>query len=466
MPRALHELWQIRRSFSLRSIDSEFRELSRDSFYTAIWQGAISLADLLQIVMIARLLGLSSYGELAVVAAFVVLVDQFFDVRVTTATTAIAARRLEANPPAALGVFQASFLIDAATGLVGMIVVLALAPLLGRHLGGENGVELTVLYAFVLFGSTLDNTSVSILRLLRRFRLLAILGICRELIRVTLLAAALLFFDSLTSAVAGLILYSLTGAVLYLVFTTRAFRKDASVSLLRPAPQLVRDELKELLGMVFHTNILSYARLAQTQLPTILLGVFAGPVQAGIYKIGMALAAIVGRVSDPAYIAIMPRISRLLAAGRRDQVARLIRQASFVAIPGMAVVFAIVFVSRGWLVTVLGGSGKGATLVVALAGAAAAINGALFWNVPVLFASGLQSRLSKLIIVVTILQVLLLFILIPTLGAVGAALTSLIIQLLSNGVATFLVGGVLRGKITPEAGRTGPERLSAPESAV
>jgi hypothetical protein len=82
-----------------------------------------------------------------VIIAFVVLVGQFFDVRVGAAVTTFGARRFECSPAAALGVFEFGYLVDFAAGVLGFVVVAALAPLVGPALVGGDGTNLTVLYA-------------------------------------------------------------------------------------------------------------------------------------------------------------------------------------------------------------------------------------------------------------------------------------------------------------------------------
>ena len=75
--------------------------------------------------------------------------------------------------PGLLGIFQLSYLIDAIAGVLSFAIVAALAPFIGPRLVGRDGTLLIVLYALTLLISTVDETSVSVLRLLDRFRLLA-----------------------------------------------------------------------------------------------------------------------------------------------------------------------------------------------------------------------------------------------------------------------------------------------------
>ena len=423
---------------------SELGAFVGDTLYTAAWQNTTAIADIAQIALLTHFLGVSAYGRFAVVVAFALLVDQFFDVRVTLATTTLGARALRVSNSRAVGVFQASYSIDAATGVLGCAVIAALAPLVGSRLAGSSGETLLLLYATVLLGATLDNTSGSVLRLLGQFRILAALNLVLETVRVLLVGASLVLFRNLVAVVIALAIHAVMAGTVRLAATGRSVRRKMERSLFQREP-LPRTEWRNMLGMVFHTNLISYARLAQTQLPTVLVGVFSGSAVAGLFKVGMTLGATIGRLADPAYIALTPRVSHLLAAGRLREIRRLIRQSSWVAVPCLGAAFVLVVAFRVPLAQLLTGSRLEVTSVVLLAATGAALNGMLFWNVPVVIAAGLQFRISRLVVGLTVLQVLLLLVLIPTLEATGAALSFLIIQIIMNAANTWLAIQVLRG---------------------
>src|SRR5438270_6645118 len=114
---------------------TELGSLAGDAFQVGIWQGAVSVADLVQLALITHVIGLAQFGRLAVTMSFVVLVGQFFDVRVGTAATRFGAGRLaDRDVKGLLRVFQLSYLIDSLTGVLGFVVVAGLAPIVGPRL--------------------------------------------------------------------------------------------------------------------------------------------------------------------------------------------------------------------------------------------------------------------------------------------------------------------------------------------
>jgi hypothetical protein len=82
--------------------------------------------------------------------------------------------------------------------------------------------------------------------------------------------------------------------------------------------------------------------------------------------------------------------------------------------------------------------------VVALGGCAQALNGVLFWNVPLLFATGRAVVVGAIAVAGTVMQVAALLLLVPGMQATGAALAFALTQVFANGAATPLAVRTLR----------------------
>jgi O-antigen/teichoic acid export membrane protein len=427
---------------------SDLGGLASDAGYVAIWQAASAIAQLGQIALITHTLGLYEYGRLSIVIALTVLVSQFFDVRVGVAATTFGAAKLRTDPPAARGVFQLTYLIDGFTGLVAFAVVAGLSWVVGPSLVGAKGGELLLLYALVVLCSTLDQSSISILRLLDRFRLLALCGAALEVLRVALVGVALAIQPGLTAIIMALLIAAAVAALTLAWLAAKAFKRDAhGTSLFAPALGLIREERRAVLHTVFHTNLVSYVRLAQVQLPAVFLGAVAGATQVGLYKVGVAGGSALAKLADPALMAILPRASRLWADGRISDLRRLIRHASYVSV-SLAVLGTVLLV--GPLATpvleLLGGSQSAddAFWVLVLSAVALGINAAVFWNAAVLFAAG-RSRTASLVSVVTgLTQCALLVPLSLSFEAVGAAAALLASMVVGNIVCTVKAWACLR----------------------
>ena len=433
---------------------TEIGGLGADAFYVAIWQGSTSAADLVQVALIANMLGLSEYGRYALVVACVAVVGEFFKLRVGYAATSFGTEAMANDKRRAVGVFQLTFLTDLASGVTGFVVIAILAPLVGASLiGGESSEALLIIGAFGLIASSPDMTFTSILRIMDRFRLVALYSAAIEAGRVALVLGGLLLFDSLVAVVAAVVIGKLArGVASAWVATTVFHRSSGEVRLSRPSiDRIPSDSRSRMYRMMMHTNFVGYGRLAQVQLPTILLGSLVGAKETGIYKLGLAVAGIIGKLADPASAALMPRFSRLWTDEKVGAMRRLIRQTSLISVPTMVVALAVIIPLREPILELLGGgdsTGEAATVLVITA-AAQGLYGAVFWNRTLLFAAQRAGVVSAAVCGAAALQILAVVLLVPEYGAVGAAWAMLGSQIVVHIVLTTFALRTLREAEAP-----------------
>jgi O-antigen/teichoic acid export membrane protein len=424
---------------------TELRGFAGDTVYVGAWQAATSVADLIQIALITHALGLTDYGRLALVTSVVVLVGKFFDVQVGIAATTYGAPELHKRSRLAGPVFRFSYLIDLGTGLVAVAVLVPVAYIVGPGLVGTDGTLLMLIYSITLLASTVDNSSLAILRLLDRYRLVAGYTVAIEVVRVAMIAVALAVFHSLVAVVAVLALYQAAIGIANLLAGKLAFQRATGEPLFRGRHQGLAPEMRgRMIRTVLHTNVVTYTKLVQMQLPTVVVGALVGPFEAGLYKIGMAPAAFVGRLSDPAYVAILPRLSQLWSRGHYGEVRTFIKHLSRTWIPIVVTAAAIVIALRFPILRAIGGEEATAAAAVLASGVLArAIDGGLFWNASLLFAAGRARAVAGVAIAAAAVQTALLFPLTLGFEATGAGLAFLVSVALANALNTTLAVRVL-----------------------
>jgi O-antigen/teichoic acid export membrane protein len=264
---------------------------------------------------------------------------------------------------------------------------------------------LLVIYALALFPRAVERPSQSALRLLDRFRLIAAFTSAMEGLRLGCVLVAVLAFHSLLAVVIALTIARIASGAVTAGVAAAVFRRaSGGVALLQPAIRHVeREERRMMIRTVLHTNISAYTKLAQLQLPTILLGAMIGATATGIYKVGMAAAVALGKVADPATGALLPRLSRLWAAGRTPELRRLIEQVTMISIPIIAVGLVLLIVLREPILQALGGSvaASSAGTVLILGATAQALYGASFWRSTVLLAAHRANEVAATAVVAT-----------------------------------------------------------------
>jgi O-antigen/teichoic acid export membrane protein len=445
------------------ALTHETRGLAKDSLLLSVGKAATTLGMITQVSLVVHSLGLRSYGLFALTVSLVAIVDKFFDVDVSKAVITFASRHLSSDPRRTAGVLQFGYLVDLVLGVVGFLVVVAVAPLAGPRLAGSQGSLLFLLYGLTLLASTVDTTSVAVLQVLDRYRLLAGLVIFREATRVMFVAIGVLAFHSLVALVALLVVHDFMTGLIGLAMASRAFSsRSEGIHLRQPALATVKDMRRPMLSMVFQTNLITYGRLIQTQAPTLLLGIFHGPLEVGIFKIGLAGATAVGQVSDPAWNAVMPRLARLWSEGRFEAIRKMIAQGSLIAAIVMTIVGASVIAFRVEVLKLFGGGqATAAASVFALCVVAQVVNGILFWNDSLLYSSGRARLVTTIFLPAVALMLALVVILGRQWGANGAA-----VALLASGVVGNVALAAAALRVISEAGfSVSPRpRVTAPVS--
>lgn len=420
-----------------------------DSLNVALWQGTTSAAGLVQIALITHILGLTEYGRFALVVALVTLVGGFLMLRVEIPATTRGAHYLDRDARTAVGIFQITYLLDVSTGLVGFAVVGALVLVFDPQAVGAAGVEVVLIYALILVTRPLDRSANVVLRLLDRFKAIVLLTAVTELGRLALVLAALLVYKSLVAVAAAVVIGQIVLGVVKAVAANRAFgeRLDGA-SLTHPAMRgIAKDERRRVIRTAFHTNIVSYNVVAQQQVPTLLLGAIIGATEAGVYRLGMAVATIVGQASDAARVALLPRMSRLWSGGRMLELRQLVRHVTAITVPLAAVVFVLLVVLREPILRALGGGGPelaAAATVLVLGAAGQALQAAVFWRAAVLFVANRSATVAGVTLVGAGVQVGCLLALIPPLEAPGAGLAFLASALVVNVTLAVIAARTLR----------------------
>jgi len=426
---------------------TELGGLAKDTGFVGIWQAAIIAAGLAQIALLTHSFGISGFGRFAIVVAFVELVGGLFNLRVGYASTTFGARWLARDPRTAAGVFQYCFVIDLATTALAVPVLAVLALTAGPDVTGGGSANLIILYAFALVGPVLSRMSFVILRLLDRFALIATYQWALELGRVVLIFFAIELFHSLLAVIVAILVARLIAGVINIAVAARVFARKHDLLLTRPQlHHLEPGERRSMRKTMFHTFLIAYSHVVRAQLPTVLLGGLAGPTQTGIYRIGIAGAAAVGKVISPATSALLPRLSRMWAAGRLSELRRMVFRASLISGAAMGVAFLGIVIFQDPILRFLGGGpeGEAAGTVLIIGAATQALYGLVFWHSTLLFASDNTGPMSVVNVVSAVVHIISLLFLVPSFGATGAAWALLASQALINVSLTILALRAMR----------------------
>jgi len=415
--------------------DAFLRRLARDSSWGLAATGIELVLSLAETTLVARTLGVTDYGRLALVMASVATIKQFLDVRAWEGATRYLAEFLQRGERAlALATLKVALGVDAVVAVTAYGTALLLAGLISTRWLSQPDLHGPILwYSLTLILTAVNATAEAVLRVCERFRDLALRAGAQAAWHLGLVAFAVLMGARMRGLIAAYLMSDLLGAVLLVWLAGRQVRADLWAA--RGAARLstLRPYRAEMLWFTIHTAARATLKLNR-QLDLLVLGHFRAPADVGYYRVARRLGTSAVELSNPFYYVIFPEFARAWA-GIPRQFGRLVAHTA-----GVAAVGAIPGVLLGvWLAPVLIRLWVGSAYLpavgpfrVVMLGMGLAV--ATFWGTPAALGSGRPGLATSAVACGVLVNLALLFWLARPLGAMGAA-----IGLLGSYVAYGLV---------------------------
>jgi O-antigen/teichoic acid export membrane protein len=403
---------------------SGVRRLAERSGWSLGGTVVVTLCVFAETILLARHLGVDLYGVFLLVVAFPEAVLQVLDLRVKDAINKYLTEALTTGEHRrAVALLKLFWLLDVAVGLLCLLIVVALSrPVADLLTGDPDNAHLMVIFAFGLLLGTLDAATGSVLRVLDRFRLAFITGSIGIAARLALVAAVVVAGGGIEAVVwarvAGELAITLAIGSVSVVLLKRLLWQDRCT----PMAEL-GEQRREIFGFLMSTNLAGTLKMASTKLDTMLLGALGTPAAVALYRFALQFARAPLLLSDALYAAVFPTFARAAAQGRRREIRNVARSSTLILcltlLPGSLLAAAF----GGDILSLMGGERYRASgTVFAICVLSVLPYGVLFWLRPLILTAGHANVLLRYQAIGTALQMLLLVLLAPGLGAEGAAI--------------------------------------------
>lgn len=402
-------------------------------------KGAGAVFSLGSIAIATRTLGLEGFGQFVLILGTAQLVGAFVAFQTWQAVVRFGMSELEEGSSARLSRLIAFCLaLDLGGAMAGCLLAAGGVALLGPRFGWNADLSFQALiFCFVMLLSV-RSTPVGILRLYDRFGQGAAADTVTHAAR---LAGALIVLAVGPSISRFLIAWGIAEVVTALAYWMLAARtggwslKGVGLSGLRTAPA----EHPGLWQFVAITNAGATLRSVSRQFTVLLVGLFVGPAAAGAYRLAHQLGQALAKVSEMLSRAVFAELARVHAGGATAQLGKLFRSTFWLALGAGAIIALVLLVAGDWVLRLVGGNAfAGAYPLLLVLGIAAALDMVGVSFEPALMATGRAGKAFKLRLIVTFFLLVLIAVLLPTWGAMGAAAATLVSSILG----LFLFGFV------------------------
>jgi O-antigen/teichoic acid export membrane protein len=306
---------------------------------------AIAIAfAVVQGIIVARILGPRSYGIVALIAGIPALVYVFFDIRSVDAAVRYLGEFAGADRDAeALAFFKLTILADIVVSMVALAVVAGSSHWAAEHVARDRTVAgLLVAYALGIVCHSPAIGSSAVLMTVGRYRTLAGLTVVVSLVRAALIVGLVAGGLGVAGAVLGGAMAQATEGMLLLIAGSRISREVWGSGWMSADLAPLRPRYREILRFLFWSDLGSLLGLITKQLDIVVVGYFAGPTQAGYYRLAKSIGSLPGVVISPLQNVTYQRFARLRAAGVEELRTALRRVAMVVALPLAALTILVI----------------------------------------------------------------------------------------------------------------------------
>jgi O-antigen/teichoic acid export membrane protein len=290
--------------------DQHFRSLLKNSSYLAMSRGATAVFGLATLAFAGRGLGVALFGLLVLIhsyakAASSIIRFQSWQLIVRYGTPGLA--KDEGGPFKEATGF--AFALDAISGFAGMVLAMALLPLLAPwfHIPPQY-VPLSILYCLLL-PTMAAATPVGVLRTLDRFDLLSAQGTVTPIARALLSGIAWALGLGFVAYVAIWFITDLVGDLVMWWLAAREMKRRGLLKGVRPT--LRAPGLKGGWKFALSVNVTGSLAAAWGPVANLLVGGLLGPVSAGLYRISQTLVDSAAKPADMLGKVFYPEVVRL-----------------------------------------------------------------------------------------------------------------------------------------------------------
>jgi len=408
---------------------STSRDERKDFKKDALWlfSGGIgaSIFSAVEVIVLARFLGVEQFGLFSLVMAYVRMVNGFVDLKISEASIKyVSEYRERGDTETANSFIKFFYIVDLLSGVIAFVACICLAKVANSlFIKSEDAFQYVLILSFSLLISTVNQNSHAILQSFKRFRESAFLRVFHNVVRIALILAAFIAELGMEGFFAAYVAAAFINFVVLQVFVNKALVREKAGGWMSASLGRIRSKMRGALWFVMNTSVSGFAYLAfSTHLPVILLGYFSGAEASGLYKVAHSVTRIVEKISGPVYSVLYPAMVRLSSRGNYKELRKMIiyslKEMAKYLIPVCVAIFAL----ADLIVNIAFGSeyapASSAIRVLIIAFTAAVL---VSWVQQALLAFGMSGLRTVLVMLAGICMLLAMLILVPRYSYMGAA---------------------------------------------
>jgi len=411
-------------------------------FMATIFAATIGFA---QSLFTARLLGAQSFGVASLIISSVGLARQFFDFRSWQCVTKYMTEFLNAGQKRlALEAAGICYAVDILINTAVFAVILWKGAVLSAvFLHGADYSALFSIYAFGLLCASTNSASSGILRVFNKFSWFAwYIGIA-AVFDFCLVVFLLVKGWGVRGIIIGHALGLVASAVLITVMAFRLVYTRIVPGIIHGSEVRLGKKRREILRFLFHTNLNETVNAFALHADILLLGYFRNPYEVGLYKLAKNILTIPSKFSAAIYSAVYPEIIKLIAQRARNELLEMIRWVTAMLFLSSIIFVIIILWLAPYLIIATAGEAFIPAAAILRVLAFSVITVPFLWQPSFILGAGRSGALVVLNLLSSAVLLASAYILIPLLGAKGAAFSVNLYSWFSVIAMTFFIRNII-----------------------
>jgi O-antigen/teichoic acid export membrane protein len=400
------------------------RRIVKNSGYLLSATVFTAAIGMLQSILAARLLGVAAFGVLGVITVFATVLNKLVSFRMSELVVKYVGQFTESgDQPRAAATFKAAALSELGASVLAFTLILLLAPLGARYFAKDpSTADWFAMYGLVILANLIAESSKGLLQIFNRFRQFSVVSVISSLVTLSIVVIVFLSHGGFTGVLIAYISGKSFEAVGLSILALREASRRWSSRWWRTPIALLRPHGRQMIIFAINTNISASLSLITKDSELLWVALLRGPVDAGYYKVAMALANIVQLPISPLPQATYPELSREVARRNWDNVRYVLRQGSLLAGSYTLVVTVfLILLGRPVLSFLYKPEFLPAypALIILLAGFMVA--NTFYWNRVALLSIGRADIPTKVNLVLAFFKILGILLLVPVYGYLASA---------------------------------------------
>ena len=412
---------------ALLNEDPLIRRVLRNSGYLFSGNAMSAVLNVVQGILVARLLGDAGLGLLTVIMDFASNTNRLLSFRMSEVVVKFASEALaQEDQQRAAATVKGIGLTEAFTSVLAYLVLLWLAPW-GAQLFADNVsiAHLFRFYGLFLLANLVYETSVGVLQTTDKFKRVAQVNFFQSIVTTVLILAAVLLNWGLLGILTAYLIGKTTTGVTLAFLAMREMNHKFGSNWTRAPLHLIGD-WKSILRFAFNTNLNGTVNLFARDNIRLYLAIFLPDAQVGYFSLASRLINLVMLPIEPFIWPTYAEITRTIARQQWQATRQLLRQVSTIGGTWTLLAGGGLIALGPWLIPFLYRRELAPAypcLVILLIGYG--IANIMNWNRPLLLALGYPTYPLVVAAITGALEIILLFLFVPGGGyLVGAAIFS------------------------------------------